>query len=162
MLIIKLSFWTTSFCFEEAGHWGVWLHFSELGFILSRRSHPIAQSCGIFLEFSHFSECVCFIPLELTFCPRHNKPDSELLANSSEASGRESLHLVSLDSQLRHCFLFTFPARDVPHTVNKPHAEQSNRSDEDGEETETSQHEKPMSVNIITAERFQISVRPTQ
>lgn len=44
MLIIKLSLWTMSFCFEEEGRWGVWFHFSETGFILSRLIHSLLFS----------------------------------------------------------------------------------------------------------------------
>lgn len=84
--------------------------------------------------------------------------------SSEEQSRREPLHRVSVDSRLYGCFLSMFPASNVSHTANKTHTKPSMHADENNnsEEMQMSQHEETISVNIITAGKFQISLRLKQ
>lgn len=135
---------------------------SEIGFILSRLIHSLLFSHVAYSWNFHISRSASASSLLNSLCTHYT---INLIQRFWPTQAKTQAENLCIASHLTHNSVIvssSFPASDVSHMANKTHAEQSDQSDEDSEETETSQQEKPMSVNIITAERFQISVRLTQ
>lgn len=111
MLIIKLSFWTMSFCFEEAGHWGVWLHFSELGFILSRFIHSLLFSHVAYSWNFHISRSASASSLLNSLCTHYT---INLIQRFWPTQAKRQSENLCIVSRLTHNSVIVSPSRFLP------------------------------------------------
>lgn len=111
MLIIKLSFWTMSFCFEQAGHWGVWLHFSEIWFILSRLIHPLLLSHVAYSRNFHISCSASASSLLNSLCTHYT---INLIQRFWPTQAKTQAENLCIASHLTHNSVIVSPSRFLP------------------------------------------------
>lgn len=114
-----------SFCFEEAGHWGVWFPFSEIGFILSRLIHSLLFSHLAYSWNFHISRSASASSLLNSLCTHYT---INLIQRFWPTQAKSQAENLCIASHLTHnsvivsssCFLPVMsPIRQIRLTLNK-------------------------------------------